>query len=145
MRNWQYIRWIVQLPGKDHANVDGLSRITDTLVQCNYYSYGCKYCVRASEQWDRFHDEVDYVVPLVVRHISHDGSDVEPRVNITWVDKYKAWDLRKMELEDETTAQIIRWLENDHKLIHAELALAIPEIKYVRLLLRQLGVVSCVV
>ena len=65
-------------------NADGLSRIPDPLVQCNYYSYschvqdlsygGCKYCVRANEPWDMFHDEVDDVVPIAVRHISHDST-----------------------------------------------------------------------
>ena len=79
----QLVRWIEELavynmeivhrPGKDHVNADGLSRIPDPLVQCNYYSYicdvqdlpcgGCKYCVRANKQWDRFHDEVDDIVP----------------------------------------------------------------------------------
>ena len=73
---------IVPRPGKDHVNEEGLSRISDPLVQCNYYSYGCdvqelpcggcKYCVWANEQWDRFHDEVDDIVPLAVRQISHD-------------------------------------------------------------------------
>ena len=78
----QLARWIEELavyniemvhqPGKDHVNADGLSRIPDPLVQCNYYSYGCdiqdlpcggcKYCVRANEQWDD-------IVPLAVRHI----------------------------------------------------------------------------
>ena len=47
----QIARWIEELavynmeivhrPGKDHVNADGLSRIPDPLVQCNYYSYGC--------------------------------------------------------------------------------------------------------
>ena len=66
----QLARWIEQLavynmeivhrPGKDHVNADGLSRIPDPLVQCNYYSYcydvqdlpcgGCKYYVPANEQ-----------------------------------------------------------------------------------------------
>ena len=27
---------IVHRPGKDHVNVDGLSRIPDPLMQCNY-------------------------------------------------------------------------------------------------------------
>ena len=31
---------IVQRPGKDHVNADGMSRIPYPLVQCNYYSYG---------------------------------------------------------------------------------------------------------
>ena len=76
LRNWQYIIMdIVHRPGKDHVNADGLSGITDPLVQCNYYSYGCdvqdlpcggcKYYVRANEQWDRFHDEVDDVISLL--------------------------------------------------------------------------------
>ena len=47
----QLARWIEELavynmeivhrPGKDHVNSDGLSRIPDLLMQCNYYSYGC--------------------------------------------------------------------------------------------------------
>ena len=100
-------------------NADGLSRIPNTLVQCNYYSYGCavqdlpcagcKYCVRANEQWDRFHNEVDDIVSLAVRQISHDESDIEPHEDVTWVKKYTAQDLRKMQLDDETTVQIIRY------------------------------------
>ena len=47
----QLARWIEELavynmeivhrPGKDHVNADGLSRIPDPLVHCNYSSYGC--------------------------------------------------------------------------------------------------------
>ena len=71
----QLARWIEELavynveivhrPGKDHVNADGLSRIPDLLVQCNYYSYGCDvqdlscggclYCAQANKQWDRLH------------------------------------------------------------------------------------------
>ena len=89
---------IVHRPHKDHVNVDGLSRIPDPLVQCNYYSYGCdvqdfpcggcKYCVRANEQWDMFHDEVDDIVPLVVRQISQDESDTESHEDVPWMEKY---------------------------------------------------------
>ena len=92
-----------------------------------------------------FHDEVDDVVPLAVRHISHDESDIEPQDDITWVEKYKAHDLRNMQLEDEKTAQIIIWLEDDHKSSQAELVLASPAIKYTWLLRRQLVVLSGVV
>ena len=64
-------------------------------MQCNYYSYGCdiqdlpcgdcKYCVRVNEQCDRFHDEVDDIVPLVVRKISNDKCNIEPDEDVTWV------------------------------------------------------------
>ena len=87
---------IVHRPGKDYVNANGLSRIPDSLVQCNYSSYGSdvqdlqcgsyKYCVQANEQWDRFHGEVDDVVPLAVRHISHDESDIEPQEDVIgWI------------------------------------------------------------
>ena len=158
----QLARWIEELavynmeivhrPGKDHVNADGLSKIPDPLMQCNYYSYDCgvqdlqcgdcKYCVRVNEQWDMFHDEVDDIVPLAVRHISQYESDTEPHEDVTWVEKYTTQDLRKMQIEDNTTAQIIRWLEDDHKPSQTELALASPPIKYFWLLRRQLIVLS---
>ena len=106
---------------------------------------GCKYGVRANEQWDRFHDELDGIVPLAVRHISQDKSDTEPHEDATWMEKYTSQDLRKMQLQDDTTAQIIKWLEDDHKPSQAELALASPAIKYFLLLRRKLIVLSGVV
>ena len=60
----------------------------------------------------------------------------------TWVEKYTTQDRGKMQLEDDTTAQIIRWLEDDHKPSQAESALASPVIKYFWLLRRQLIVLS---
>ena len=141
--------------GKTHVIADGLSRIPDPLVQCNYYSYACdvqdlpcddcNYCTRANEQWDMFHYEVDDVVLLTVRHISHDESDIEAQEDVTWIEKYRADDLRKMQLKDETTAQIIRWLEDDHIPSQVELARANPVFKYFLLFRRQLVVVSGVV
>ena len=60
--------------GKDHVNADGLSRIPDAVDLCNCYLIGsrveylpcggCKFCVRAHGQWDRFRNDVDDVVPL---------------------------------------------------------------------------------
>ena len=66
-------------------------------MQCNCYSYGCdvqdfpcggcKYNVQASEQWDRFHNEVDDIVTLAVQQISLDESVIEPHEDVTWVEK----------------------------------------------------------
>ena len=50
-----------------------------------------------------------------------------------------------MQLEDDTTAQIIKWLEDDHKPSQAKLAIACPAINYFWLLRRQLIVLSGVV
>ena len=57
---------------------DALSRIPDQLPYCDQYRAGCKpenlpchspdneckFCQRAYRQWNRFEEEVDYVVPL---------------------------------------------------------------------------------
>ena len=88
---------------------------------------------------------MDDIVPLAVRQISHDESDIEPHEDVIWVDKYTAQDLKNMQLDDETSAQIIRWVEDDHKLSQAELALASPAIKYFWVLRRQLVMLSGVV
>ena len=88
---------------------------------------------------------MDDIVPLAVRQISQDESDIEPHENVTWVEKYTVQDLRKMQLEDETTAQIIRWLEDDHKPSQVYLALSSPALKYFWLLRRKLVVLSGVV
>ena len=88
---------------------------------------------------------MDDVVPLAVQQISHYESDIEPKEDVIWVEKYTAHDLRKMKLEDETTAEISRWLNDDHRPSQAELAQASPAIKYFWLLRRQLVVLSGVV
>ena len=61
------------------------------------------------------------------------------------MEKYTTQDLRKMQQEDDTTAQINRWLEDEHKPSQAELALASTAIKSFWLLRRQLIVESGVV
>ncbi|VDI08356.1 Hypothetical predicted protein [Mytilus galloprovincialis] len=86
----QLARWIEELsqynmlvqhrPGKKHVNADALSRIPDTLNECNSYlpsiplnklpCGGCKYCTRARNQWSTFEEEVDFVKPLTVRAVS---------------------------------------------------------------------------
>ena len=106
------------------------------------------HAVAASTVYGRMNSGIGFTmkwIPLAVRQISHDESDIEPHEDVTWVEKYKAQDLRKMQLEDEITAQIIRWLEDDHKPGQAELALASTAIKYFWLIRRQLVVLSYVV
>ena len=88
---------------------------------------------------------MDDIGSLAVRHISQNESDTELHEDATWVEKYTTQDLRKMQLEDDTTAQIIRWMEDDHKPSQAELALASLAIKYFWSLRRQLIVLSGVV
>ena len=76
----QYDFRILQRKGINHENADSLSRIPDTLQECDCYRAGtrvsdlpcggCAYCTRAHRQWARFNDDVDDVVPLAVRNIN---------------------------------------------------------------------------
>jgi hypothetical protein len=70
---------IVHCNGNKHSNTDGLSRIPDRLDACYCYNAGgnleslpcggCNYCTRACQQWERFSEDVDNVVPLAVKVI----------------------------------------------------------------------------
>ena len=70
---------ILHRAGSKHCNADPLSRVPDDTSYCNCYQAGvnpedlpcqvCKYCTRAQQQWSRFEEEVDDVIPLAVRQI----------------------------------------------------------------------------
>ena len=70
---------IIHRPGKKHCNADGLSRIPDDVPECDCYRagldptklpcHGCKYCLRAHEQWSRFGNDVDDVIPLATKSV----------------------------------------------------------------------------
>ena len=73
----QYDLQILHRSGNKHSNADGLSRIPDTLQPCDCYNAGikveelpcggCRYCQRAHQQWARFEEDVDHVVPLAIK------------------------------------------------------------------------------
>ena len=75
----QFNMTILHRAGSKHCNADPLSRIPDDTNYCNCYQagvnpkdlpcQGCKYCTRAQQQWSRFEEEVDDVIPLAVCQI----------------------------------------------------------------------------
>ena len=75
----QFNMTILHCAGSKHCNTDPLSRIPDDTNYCNCYQagvnpedlpcQGCKYCTRAQQQWSRFEEEVDDVIPLAVRQV----------------------------------------------------------------------------
>ena len=96
----QYIIWgLCTDPGKDHVNTDGLLRITRSTTVTTIpmvVTFGIYHAVAASTVCGRmnsgimFHDEVEDIVPLAVRQISHAEGDIEPHEDVTLVEKYKA-------------------------------------------------------
>ncbi len=82
----QYDMVIEHRPGAKHLNADGLSRIpvpcsTSARQFCSPEELpcgGCTFCVRAHQRWTRFEEDVDYVVPLVVRAVKSSHSVMAP-------------------------------------------------------------------
>jgi len=124
----QLARWLEELgqfdlkieyrPGRLHGNADGLSRIPGLLEECGEYIVGvsppelpcggCKYCKRAHQQWERFHEEVDYVVPLVIRRL---GIGELKTDSDSWLQAYSAEELRQRQLTDPSLRMTITWME----------------------------------
>ncbi|CAC5406966.1 unnamed protein product [Mytilus coruscus] len=77
-RSCYHLTWRLFI-GKKHLNADGLSRIPDNFPECDCYQaglnpttlpcHGCGYCTRAHEQWSRFGNYVDDVIPLATKSL----------------------------------------------------------------------------
>ena len=83
----QYDMVVIHRKGIDHVNADSRSRIPEDIPLCNCYFAGCRpedlpcfqngclSCARIHEQWSRFQEDVDDVIPLSVRQVSTAKSD----------------------------------------------------------------------
>ena len=123
-----------------HNNTDALSRINETLQECDCYRAGtrvedlpcggCAYCKRAHRQWARFNDDVDDVVPLAVRNISvQDVSQASPGNHAVsnWVENISCVQLREEQCKDSNVGIVLIWLENYHHPSIRELQLSSQE------------------
>ena len=115
----QYDMVVLHRPEVKHTNADSLSRIPDPVPFCNCYTAGmnysdlpcggCNYCQRAHQQWGRFENDVDDIVPLAVRQVltaePDDGPESEgnvlplllPKTPVTvsnWLPTYSCEELR---------------------------------------------------
>ncbi len=153
----QLARWMEELsqfdmviqhrPGKNHQNADGLSRLPDNLPFCDCYEAGstvqdlpcggCKFCERAHEQWSRFENDVDDVLPLAVRAVSSgmtqslDGDIMDPVVSVNTVAvDLSAENFKKEQSKDPDFAVVLRWLQDHSEPTVLELSLASPAVKY---------------
>ena len=74
--------------GKAHCNADGLSRILNLEPPCDCYDAGrnisdlpcggCKYFQKIHNQWSKFGEDIDDVVPLAVREAGIELSSEDP-------------------------------------------------------------------
>ena len=144
----QLARWLEELaqfdmeilhrPGNKHINADAMSRLPANGPDCDCYVAGatpgslpcggCSYCVRAHNQWSRFAEDVDDVVPLARKCVPVDNSwseNTKDAFNIfaatlhddhypavSWVEGYSTTDVARMQREDVDIGVVIKWLEN---------------------------------
>ena len=119
----QYDFTIVHRAGRKHANADAISRLStdDPDVGDCYRAgqelsslpcQGCSYCAKVHEQWCRFDTEVDYVVPLAVRHVAVRASTQETenrQENEDWLMHYTPTELREAQKADPCLRTLHRW------------------------------------
>ena len=149
----QYNFKILHRRGINHENADALSRIRDPLKECDCYKAGlsveelpcggCPYCRRAHRQWARFHDDVDDVVPMVIRSIDLDmtqdnsqpqgtqgasNAPVSPHLPRTsnWADSLSSFQLSEAQSNDPNIGIVMHWLEHCYTPTARELQLSSP-------------------
>lgn len=134
----QYSMTILHRPGVKHGNADSLSRIPDRAAQCNCYYAGCtvetlpcggcSFCTRAHEQWSRFEEDVDDVVPLSVKEVPirvHEKSakvDVRAIQGGTWFECRSMEDWQTLQERDADISPVVEWLHSNSGPSGAELA-----------------------
>ena len=133
----QFDMTVVHRPGIKHGNADGMSRIPDDYSFCDCYKAGselsqlpckgCKYCARAHNQWSRFNENVDDVVPLAIKTLVSNGPNESPN---SWLSGYTHQELQEAQLADSSLKKLIHWVSNDIEPEQNELFLCSPDVKY---------------
>ena len=147
---------IVHRPGKEHGNAGTADCYTDSQLnpsQLPCASTGCSYCSRIHQKWERFTDEVDYVVPLSVRAICTGEASVEIDDGLKrsassdkgnagrWLLHYSFLDVEDKQKSDTDLADIRQWLVHGITPSEAELAILSPAAKHWWLFRDQLSIV----
>ena len=146
----QYDMVIQHRKGVHHGNADPLSRRPDDVKYCDCYEAGvtleslpcggCKFCTCLHNQWARFEDDVDDVVPLAIRRVTLEDEDVDwdnilstdfpsSEESTAWLPRYTPEELRQAQLNDPGLAKLIDWLESGKSPALADLYLCSPAVK----------------
>jgi hypothetical protein len=71
---------------------------------CDLPCGGCKFCLRARQQWETFEKDVDCVVPLTIGRITEE--EINSR---EWVQTYTSKDLQEEQLKDPYIITLLNW------------------------------------
>ncbi|XP_023205547.1 uncharacterized protein LOC106700194 [Xiphophorus maculatus] len=157
----QLARWLEELSqydfdiehrsGLQHSNADALSRqATEGSTNCDCYQAGkdvmelpcrgCSHCQRLHKQWARFEEDVDDVVPLVIRHVTGEevGSSTQeqhqaeaeteiPQIN--WMQTLSSQQLSAAQKEDTVLSILHSWKEAGSLPTKDEVAIESPAVR----------------
>ena len=132
----QYHMRIEHRKGVLHSNADSLSRVSTSQRECDCYEAGkllsslpcggCKYCTQKHRDWEKFHEDIDDVVPLaVVRTV---GVSLTP--NVTWLRNYQPKDLAKRQLTDPNIKKFLEWTQQTKPPDELEISLSSRDLKH---------------
>lgn len=82
---------------------------------------------RAHNQWSRFFDDVDDVVPLAIHSLPALNVSLQSHTTSNWVEGLTILQMRESKLHDPNLGLIIKWLEHDYEPPRRELLLTSPE------------------
>ena len=113
--------------GRLHTVPDGLSRRPPDDTYCECYQAGmsleslpcggCGYCSRAFQNWESFHEDVDYVVPLTAPNIPNVGTvgstyvGADPEGMPFWSGAYTSEEMRERQLRDPDLCRVFHFLD----------------------------------
>ena len=142
----QYDMVVVHRPGRKHANADVLSRQSGGGECLEYRGMpdleslpcgGCKYCRKAHENWGKFLEEVDDVVPLAGR-VRRTQTDSDPNIESEEITATQDTDervtvsntLRDRQREDPDFQPLVEWLVESKIPSEGDLYILSKEAKY---------------
>ena len=166
---------IVHRAGKKHINADALTRTGGDDLNCDNFAENislkdlpcydainhkvCPSCSKIEQQWSKFFEDVDYVVPLTstnVRNVSvvtptrddldgwlpdygsvnwniqaiHASQEIEPDDFGNWVPRYSCKELAKKQKADPDIRRIIKFLVKGREPSEGDRAIASPAFKH---------------
>ena len=131
----QYSFDILHRPGIKHANADALSRPPEESCDCDCYKAGndvtklpcggCPYCTKIHQEWAKFVEDVDDVIPLAIRQIQNE--EVEEKQE--WFPKSTPEEMQELQRKDKDLKPLFEWFEKDDRPSRNQIMIESPAVR----------------
>ena len=115
----QYDFVIEHRSGRQHSNADRMSRKDSDNLACDCYlasqtlarlsCNGCPHCVKLTEKWARFAEDVDDIVPQAVQRQARTATDTNAHEPSSWSPAFSTDRLRSEQLVDPVLFHLHDW------------------------------------